>query len=265
VARRVTWVRVSALGVVASVLALQINAGAENRALAPVEIVKRALDHVALRSGGAEMTLRLQLRSPKGEVSTRTLYARSRRVDGLSRTLVRVLAPSDVAGSAFLFLERPRGEAELYLYLPALKVVKRIVGEQRRASFMGSELTYADLEWGDVANATCTESAAEKIGAHACHVVDCVPRRTEGYRKIRIWVRQQDFVPLRVHFFDQQREPLKTLFVKEVTPVEGQPMATFLAVVNRRTGYATELQLSNIHARADLRPEDFTPQSLQER
>ena len=150
--------------------------------LTPAELVRRALDHVLFRARGAEMQLRLELRGRGGELRTRTLFSRSCRAGGLGRSLVRVLAPSEVAGTAFLFVEKKGGDDEQYMYLPSLRVVRRIVGEQKRASFMGSDFTYADLEWSDLEGARCARRADERVGAHLCRVIECEPRRKGAYR-----------------------------------------------------------------------------------
>ena len=231
--------------------------------LSPAEIVQRALGHLLFRARGAEMQLRLELRSGGGELRTRTLFSRSCRVGGLGRSLVRVLAPSEVAGTAFLFVERQGGD-EQYMYLPALRVVRRIVGEQKRASFMGSDFTYADLEWSDLDGARCTKRADERVGVHLCHVVDCEPRRKGAYQRIRAYVRQRDTAPLRVQFFDGRGEA-KTLFVKELKPVGGALIATSLRMVDHRRGQSTDLYLSGIKLRDDLPPSDFTPEKLRPR
>jgi hypothetical protein len=224
------------------------------------ELISRAIGHMVFRSRGAEMTIRLELRG-RGGVRTRTMATRSRKIDGLSRTVVRVLSPSEVAGTSFLFIEKRQREDEQYIYLPALKVVKRIIGEQKRASFMGSDFTYADLEWIDLEDATCRQQPEERIGVHACHVIDCEPRKHGDYRRLRAWVRKQDQAPLRVQFFDDRPQPLKVLFVKELKPVAGVLMATALRMTHRN-GDSTELQISDIRVRDDLPAADFTPQAL---
>jgi len=245
-------------------LAAELAAPAARADLSPAELVQRALGHLLFRARGAEMQLRLELRGRGGELRTRTLFSRSCRADGLGRSLVRVLAPSEVAGTAFLFVERRGGDDEQYMYLPSLRVVRRIVGEQKRASFMGSDFTYADLEWSDLDGARCARRPDERVGAHLCHVVDCEPRVKGAYERIRAYVRQRDTAPLRVQFFDGKGE-VKTLFVKELKPVGGALIATSLRMVDHRGGQSTDLYLSGIKLRDDLPPSDFTPEKLRPR
>jgi hypothetical protein len=231
----------------------------------PAELVQRAVDQMLFRARGAEMTMRLTLRGKGGDVRTRQLYSKSRMIDGQSRALVRFLAPSEVAGTAFLFLERKGGADEQHMYLPALKIVRRIAGEQKRASFMGSDFTYADLQWSDLGGAACARAGQEKIGGHPCVIVDCTPPRRDVYARLRAFVRAADGAPVRFEFYDARAELAKTLFVKELKPVAGAPMATALRMLNHRTGGSTELVIERVTVRDDLPASDFTVEALRPR
>ena len=59
--------------------------------------------------------------------------------------LVRFTYPNDIAGTGFLVWERPGGDDDRFLYLPALGRVRRITGAERQESFVGSDFTYEDI------------------------------------------------------------------------------------------------------------------------
>lgn len=243
-------------------LCLGSNAAAET----PGEIVKRSLDHMVFRSQGAEMKITMVLRNSRNETRTRTLYAKSRKLPGdLTRSLVRFLTPSDVAGTAFLFVEHKERDDDQYMYLPALKVVKRIVGKQKQAKFMGSDFTYADLEWRDLEQASYARQPDEKVGRDPCHVIDSKPKKKEAYSKIRAWIRKKDYVPLRVQFFDPHGKPLKVLFIKEIKRIQKSLWITQLKMANRQTGHSTFLRISEIKLRDDLASEEFSVRALKQR
>jgi hypothetical protein len=228
-------------------------------------IVKKATEQQAFRAAGIEMRLMMRLRNKRGETRDRALYARSMRKDRLSRTLVRFLRPADVAGTSFLFLENRDREDDQHMYLPALKVVRRIIGSQKNASFMGSDLSYADLEWRALERATYKMQPAEKIGADPCHVIEAIPRQRESYSRLRAWIRQRDKVLLRLQFFDKRGKLLKTLFVKEVKRVGGMPMATKMKIANAKNGHVTFFAITETKLRDDLAEEQFTVRALKKR
>ena len=65
--------------------------------------------------------------------------------DGRSRVLIRVGAPPDLRGAAFLLIER-EGDSDLFTYLPALQKVRRISGRAISGSLFGSDFSYEDVE-----------------------------------------------------------------------------------------------------------------------
>ena len=56
-----------------------------------------------------------------------------------------LIVPKDVKGTATLTFTHKVGPDDQWLYLPALKRVKRITSENRSGSFVGSEFAYEDL------------------------------------------------------------------------------------------------------------------------
>jgi len=151
------------------------------------------------------------------------------------------------------------------MYLPALKVVKRIVGQQKQARFMGSDLSYADLEWKEIEEASYRMQPEEKIAGAPCHVIDAVPRHPHSYDHTRSWVRKQDLVPLRIQFFDRGRRLLKVLYVKQVKRVGGSLTVTRLKMSNKQTGHSTFIAIDQIKLRDDLPEEDFSVRALKQR
>jgi outer membrane lipoprotein-sorting protein len=246
-------------------LALLAASPASARELKPDEIIRRSLDHMVFRSKGAEMKITMVLRNKRGETRQRTLYAKSLKIKGLTSSLVRFLTPSDVAGTAFLFVEHKDRPDDQHMFLPALKVTKRIAGKQKQAKFMGSDFTYADMEWRDLEEATYARQADEKVGQALCYVIDNKPNKKEAYSRVRSWIRKKDHVPLRMQFFDRAGKPLKVLFIKEIKRVGKSLMVTQLKMANRQTGHSTFLKFHEIKLRDDLDPSGFTVRALKQR
>ena len=55
------------------------------------------------------------------------------------------MEPKDDRGIAFLKIEHDDKDAEMRMWLPAFKRVRRISAKKRGDSFMGSDLSYEDL------------------------------------------------------------------------------------------------------------------------
>jgi hypothetical protein len=277
ITRRSTWIGIAMLlvlvGAAGPATAAVPTYQDGPQGLEPGEIIRRSLDHMAFRSRGAEMTMTMALIDAAGDRQLRTFHAKARKLDGRAHTLVRFLTPSDVAGTAFLFRQHP-GEADRqHIYLPALRMVKRIAGQQKQARFMGSDFTYADLEWRDLRDARYKRHADTRVGRAKAYVIDSFPHAKDAYGRVRCWIRARDLVPLRLKFYDRRNKLLKVLYVKKVKRLRGVArrgrtaggetlLITHLKMINRRTGHATEMVLSNIRLRNDLPRQAFSLRAL---
>lgn len=244
------------------------GARAEAPAAAPqlsaAAILDRVLQSEALgfRSGQVSMTLLIQ--DASGESRERRLLIRGMVEPDGRRALVRVTAPAEVAGQAYLFRENQRGEDDFYIFLPALDdAPRRISGNQKNGSFMGSHLTYADLETRDLRAATATRLPDERIGQFPVYVVDAVPGPGQGAEaaRIRLWVRQSDFVPLRIRYFDDDGTPTRTLFIEQTANASGR---TYVRRMTLRpaAGGATTVIVENPDFDARPTAAEMTPQAL---
>ena len=95
----------------------------------------------------SRLTMQMRLFDRQGRARERTLGVNGLRGQGGAgdRVLVRFTYPNDIAGTGFLVWERPGGDDDRFLYLPALARVRRITGAERQESFVGSDFTYEDI------------------------------------------------------------------------------------------------------------------------
>jgi len=251
-----------------SLLSFIVAALAASPALAgppPKQIVSRAMAQQMFRNRGAEMKIEMRLLARHGEARQRKLTARTLRKDNVSSTMARVVAPSDVAGMSFLFRQKKGSADDQFMYMPALKIVKRIVGSQKSSRFLGSQFTYGDLEWSSVEEASYRRLPDENLGKAPCHVIEARPRGDSEYGALKLWIRKKDDAMLRVQFFDKRSTLKKVLFVKRVERIGGRLVATRLKMKDVRSGDSTLLAVTNIRFRDDLSPQQFSVRELKRR
>ena len=97
------------------------------------------------RDSRAEVRMRLFDRHGRVRERAMTLLALRGAGGQGDRTLVRFTYPNDIRNTAFLVWEHPDADDERFLYLPALGRVRRIAGEEKQESFVGSDLSYEDI------------------------------------------------------------------------------------------------------------------------
>lgn len=226
------------------------------------QIVDLALETNQLGFQRGEAQLVLIIQDEQGDQRERRLHIRSMREDDLNRALVRILAPAEVAGQSYLFVENA-GDAEddIFIYLPALDdAPRRIAGNQRDEAFMGSNITYADLESRDIRGGTYTRHADEEIGGFPVYVIDAVAEGSQ-YSYARMWIRKSDYVPLRVRFFGPGDTVVKTMFTEEVAETQGRTYVRRMSMSQEGQG-STTMIVESIDFEAQVSPSEFTRENL---
>ena len=90
--------------------------------------------------------LKMILKNQHGQSSTRELHIKTLEQDNDGDKALTVFdSPKDVKGTSFLSFSHANQDDEQWLYLPALKRVKRISSRNKTGSFMGSEFSFEDM------------------------------------------------------------------------------------------------------------------------
>lgn len=214
-------------------------------------------------------TLRMILRNRGGDESVRRMRMKTLEVQGDGDKSVIVFDnPRDVKGTALLTYSHRKKSDDQWLYLPALKRVKRISSSNKSGSFMGSEFTYEDFGSREVEKYTYKwlrdEPCPGELGKLTCHVVESYPTdRKSGYTKIVNWVDSEEFRQVKGEFHDRKRSHLKTLtstgFEKHLKRF-WRPMR--MEMINHQSGKSTELKWDSYKFRTGLKKSDFSRNAL---
>src|SRR5687767_6096732 len=124
-----------------------------------------------------------------------------------SKLVVKFSTPPDIKGTGVLQIEHSDGDDDLWIYLPALRKSRRLVANNKKDSFAGSDFSYGDITLPKVDQYRHTLLRAEKVDDHNCFVVESVPitdavRTNGGYSKKITWVRTDNFVESKVEYYD---------------------------------------------------------------
>ena len=174
-------------------------------------------------------------------------------------------SPRDVKGTAFLNYTHKVGDDDQWLYLPALKRVKRISSRNKSGSFMGSEFSYEDISSQEVEKYTYRWLRDERCDSLECHIIERYPvdRKNSGYSRQVAWIDKEESRTWKVEYFDRKNSHLKTLVISGYEKYNGRFWrAAELHMVNHRTGKNTVLQFSNFRFNTGLGEADFSKNSL---
>jgi len=117
----------------------------------------------------ADMTM--TLKNKQGKESTRIIRSKTLEVQGDGDKSLSIFdTPRDVKGTAFLSFSHRTGDDEQWLYLPALKRVKRINSRNKSGSFMGSEFAYEDIASQETEKYTYKHLREEEYEGQLCFI-----------------------------------------------------------------------------------------------
>lgn len=213
----------------------------------------------------SQSEMKMVLRAANGNENTRLIQIKSLEVQGDGdKNLMVFNEPRDVQGTAFLSYSHIEGPDDQWIYLPALKRVKRIASRTKAGSFMGSEFSYEDLASFEVEKFDFKFLRDEPCGEHTCHVLESTPKdEHSGYSRQVSWIENKDFRVHKIEFYDKKKAHLKTMTVQKYELIENKFWRpTHSVMVNHQTGNATELLWYNIRLKTGLTEADFSQNNL---
>lgn len=205
------------------------------------------------------------LRNKAGRESRRALRISTLEVRGDGDLSLTVFdSPRDVAGTAFLSHTHALTPDDQWLYLPALKRVKRIASANKSGPFVGSEFAYEDLTSQEVARYRYRWLRDEAIDGRTAHVQEETPAYAHsGYTRRLVWLDQAMLQPLKVEFYDRRNALLKTLTFHDYTQYLGRHWRPArLHMENHQTGKRTELAWKTYRFQTGLGARDFDRNAL---
>jgi outer membrane lipoprotein-sorting protein len=219
-------------------------------------------------TGFGDFTADMQmiLMNKHGQKSERKIRIRTLEVeaDG-DKSLTIFDTPRDVKGTAFLNYTHKTGDDDQWLYLPALKRVKRISSRNKSGSFVGSEFAYEDISSQEPEKYTYKWIRDEAFEGLACFVVEycAVDKKNSGYTKQVAWLDKDQYRVWKVEYYDRKNSRLKTLAMKDYRKyLDKYWRAHEMYMVNHLTGKSTKLMMSNYKFRTGLKDSDFSQNSL---
>ena len=209
--------------------------------------------------------MKMVLSDKHGNSTTREIRNRTLEVSGEGdKSLVIFDSPGDVRGTAFLSHTKKTGPDDQWLFLPALKRVKRIASSNKAGPFMGSEFSYEDIASQEIEKYTYNYLRDEKLGDIDCFVVEFFPTdKKSGYSYQLVWIDKDEYRLQQIEFYDRKKALLKTLNYAEYNlHLDRFWRADKLVMINHQTGKSTELLFSGWQMDTGLNARDFQKNAL---
>ncbi len=214
----------------------------------------------------SESKTTMVLRNAKGEENLREIRSISLEVQGDGDKGLTIFdEPKDVRGTAFLNHSHVSKPDDQWLYLPAVKRVKRIASKNKSGPFMGSEFAYEDLSSFELDKYKFSWLRDEQLAGEAVFVVEQIPQdEFSGYSKSIVWIDQAEYRPRKIEFYDRKNTLLKTLVMSEYKQYLNKYWRPLkLQMTNHQTGKSTDLLVRDIEFGKGRTDADFDTNALQ--
>ncbi|NQZ27182.1 MAG: outer membrane lipoprotein-sorting protein [Colwellia sp.] len=205
------------------------------------------------------------LRNKQGQESIREIKMKSLEVlDDGDKSLTIFNKPRDVKGTAFLSFSHPVDADEQWLYLPALKRVKRISSRNKSGPFMGSEFAFEDLSSFEVEKYSYKYLGVEELNGLTNFKVEQYPvDENSGYTRRIVWLDTLEYRIHKIDFYDRKNSLLKTLTFSDYKQYLAKHWrADNQEMINHQNGKSTELKWTNYDFKTGLTDSDFNRNSL---
>ena len=216
--------------------------------------------------GNSSNSLTMTLKNRNGQTTVRKTHGFSLEVPGDGDMSMTVFdTPKDVKGTVSMTYTHKIGDDDQWLYLPALKRVKRISSSNKSGPFMGSEFSFEDLSSQEVEKYSHKYIGLVKVSGTVCHKIERYPvSKKSGYTKITIYLNKENLRPEMLSFFDRKGAKLKTLTYSGYQQyLEQYWRASEMKMINHLNGKETLLNFDNYKFRnPNITKDSFTQNSL---
>ena len=211
-------------------------------------------------------TMQMKLINARGQEKIRVMQMKVLEGKEADKSLMEFQEPADVKGTKFLNYEHVNKDDNQWLYLPALKRVKRISSKNKSGAFMGSEFSYEDLSAFNV-NKYVYEGEAQEgvLDSKDIYIVSASPiSKYSGYTKLLSYVDKTSFLIQKIEYFDRKKKLLKTAYFSDYKKFADVNRIGQISMKNIQNDKITVLIWSEEKINSGLSDKDFHKRYLKQ-
>ncbi len=232
-------------------IAMIFGASAFTQTLSGYDIMKKS-DEVP-KSKTSSYTATMTLTDKKGNTRIREVLEKSLELTDSTKSVIIFTKPKDVSGVGYLtisYKEDSSGnkkDSDNWLYMPAMKKVRRISGSESGGDFMGTDFTYDDMGDRGLNKDNFQLIGEENIDGASCYKVECKAKNSteKNPRKI-CWIRKDNFMLCKAEFYDRQNELQRELICSDIKMVDGFWTTGKMLMKNIQKDHSTLIEMNNV-------------------
>jgi hypothetical protein len=239
---------------------------------------REIMQSVLNRDDGDNITqnTQMQLFDKNGSKRVKNMKTFSKDVGKDTKKLTFFLSPSDIKNTSFLTYDYDDYDKDddQWMYLPALKKVKRIPSSDKDSSFMGSDFTYSDMTKPNLSDYKYkilkSSTIKRKSGKVPVWQIEVLPKDESiidetGYTKSIVYIRKDNRMVVRAKHYLKKANKIKYMDVKKIKKISGISFATVTTMTTKKSGktiHKTVLLISNISMVKSLKEGMFTTRKM---
>ncbi|MBQ1727981.1 MAG: outer membrane lipoprotein-sorting protein [Treponema sp.] len=233
--------------------------------LSGYDVMKKADEVPSPKTSSYKATMTLT--DKKGKNRVRELSMKTKDYGDVEKSLIVFATPKDVAGVGYLTFDYDASgkDSDSWLYMPAMKKVRRISGTSKGDDFMGSDFTYEDVGGDrDLDDYTYKLLGEENAEGFACYKVECRAKdKSVKNPRYIVWIRKDNFILTKADFYDKQDNLHRKLVCSGIEKIDGFWTTKKMFIKNVQTEHSTVLEIKDIVFGLDLADNMFTQGALE--
>ena len=227
------------------------------------EVAKLAYEKISGYQSSVSKTTMI-LTNAQGDKNIRKLEMKKLEGENGDRSLLVFLYPNDLKDTKLLSFEVIGGDDKQWLYLPALRRVKRISSRNKSGSFMASEFSYEDISSQNYKNYRYPEDAKIVIedGVKYFKVLRLPKDKHSGYSKQVVYIDTKENLARHGEYFDKQGRLLKQIGFSDYRCLDGVYRVHKIVIKNVQNHKESTLVWDSDLIKAGLSKKDFSKRVL---
>ncbi|MCK4920956.1 MAG: outer membrane lipoprotein-sorting protein [Bacteroidales bacterium] len=231
------------------------------------EISDKATDVIDFEA--MEMTLTLKIYDAKDRERIRQVTTASKKFGEINKTIMKFTSPADVRGTAMLIYDYENKDDDMWIYMPAIRKIRRIVSSEKGKNFMGSEFTNADMSMPNLDDFDYRILSSETYNGNSCWKIETVCKNEDiedenGYSKKIALIEKGTYLCHKVEFYDFSGDLFKVQFIEQYKKQSnGKYFSFYMKMENKQNGRKSVMTIDKFQLGSALTENTFTPAMLE--
>ena len=218
----------------------------------------------------SSFTATMTLTDKKGQTRLREVIEKSKDFGSVKKSVIVFTTPKDVSGVGYLMFDYDeeadgsKKDTDSWLYMPAMKKVRRISGSDSGGDFMGTDFTYEDMGERGLSKDDFTLLGEEAACGIECYKVEARSKDKKDKNPRRIfWIGKENFMLYKGEFYDRQNNLQRELTCSEIKKIDGFWTTGKMLMKNLQKNHTTLLEMKNISYGVEVDDSLLTVTSLE--